>query len=446
MALPLGKLTILIGAGIVGSVLAKEGRFSTVSDFCSGAFKIVLKQIRHDDSTPSSPKPRNDSLMSQVNSLRQELQLLASNRPITIVTSSGSGSSKYGIIVIVIVVASGYVWWKVESQPKKVELYALISLNGINYKVLYSEVRTRALMLDVCLDQEQGRVLSIRDSHMIGVIHVLVVGSQGWKLPDMMFATKRSLSDACNTIAKQLENVYSSIAASFSSYSFCYICLIFMLFVLILMHRIATKRHLSSKIDRVDRTLEESAELTAATREEVSELRGEIQVIGVDVQSVHHVVRTLAAPSSSSRPALEMPQILPPARTGSLPPIPPVEPPSPSNGSRNTSPSNGSRKGNGIICLNLFSSNKVMKHRYGYGYDMEVPYEVRYAGKYPVRELQGISEIVEALSSPGISNGLNVTEDTNNNGNSNSGLFGRRISGISASFLTRTRSAVQSFK
>ncbi|GMP82292.1 hypothetical protein CsSME_00036668 [Camellia sinensis var. sinensis] len=178
----------------------------------------------------------------------------------------------------------------------------------------------------------------------------------------------------------------------------------------------ATKRHLSSKIDRVDRTLEESAELTAATREEVSELRGEIQVIGVDVQSVHHVVRTLetkisriegkqAAPSSSSRPALEMPQILPPARTGSLPPIPPVEPPSPSNGSRNTSPSNGSRK-----------------------------------------ELQGISEIVEALSSPGISNGLNVTEDTNNNGNSNSGLFGRRISGISASFLTRTRSAVQSFK
>ncbi|THF98193.1 hypothetical protein TEA_004388 [Camellia sinensis var. sinensis] len=60
----------------------------------------------------------------------------------------------------------------------------------------------------------------------------------GWRLPDMMFATKCSLSDACNTIAKQLENVYSSIAASFSSYFFYYICLIFMLFVLILVHRI----------------------------------------------------------------------------------------------------------------------------------------------------------------------------------------------------------------
>ncbi|KAI8030911.1 hypothetical protein LOK49_LG01G00392 [Camellia lanceoleosa] len=57
--------------------------------------------------------------------------------------------------------------------------------------------------------------------------------------------------------------------------------------------RRATKRHLSSKIDRVDRTLDESAELTATTREEVSELRGEIQAICVDVQPVHHVVRTV---------------------------------------------------------------------------------------------------------------------------------------------------------
>lgn len=34
---------------------------------------------------------------------------------------------------------------------------------------------------------------------------------QGWKLPDFMFATRRSLLEACITIAKQLENFYSSI-------------------------------------------------------------------------------------------------------------------------------------------------------------------------------------------------------------------------------------------
>uniref|UniRef100_A0A7N2L7K4 Uncharacterized protein n=1 Tax=Quercus lobata TaxID=97700 RepID=A0A7N2L7K4_QUELO len=44
MALPIGKVVVLLGAGIVGSVLAKEGRMSTVSDFVSGAFKSLGKQ------------------------------------------------------------------------------------------------------------------------------------------------------------------------------------------------------------------------------------------------------------------------------------------------------------------------------------------------------------------------------------------------------------------
>lgn len=36
----------------------------------------------------------------------------------------------------------------------------------------------------------------------------------------------------------------------------------------------ATKRHLSSRIDRVDCNLDECAELTAATREEVGQIKG----------------------------------------------------------------------------------------------------------------------------------------------------------------------------
>ncbi|KAE8703501.1 hypothetical protein F3Y22_tig00110469pilonHSYRG00239 [Hibiscus syriacus] len=68
----------------VGSII------SSVSDFVSGAFKIVYRQLKHDDSTPSVNKPRNDYLVAQVNTLRQELQILASNRPITIVTGRGT--------------------------------------------------------------------------------------------------------------------------------------------------------------------------------------------------------------------------------------------------------------------------------------------------------------------------------------------------------------------
>ncbi|XP_022885325.1 uncharacterized protein LOC111401695 [Olea europaea var. sylvestris] len=90
MALPLGKLTLIVGAGLAGSILAKEGRISDVSGFFSGAFKI-LKKLQRDDSTISNAKPKNDSLLRQVNSLREELQLLASSRSVTIVTSNTSG-------------------------------------------------------------------------------------------------------------------------------------------------------------------------------------------------------------------------------------------------------------------------------------------------------------------------------------------------------------------
>ncbi|GFZ21115.1 bZIP transcription factor, putative [Actinidia rufa] len=211
-----------------------------------------------------------------------------------------------------------------------------------------------------------------------------------------MFATKRGLSDACNTIAKQLENVYSSVAA--------------------------TKRHLSSRIDRVDCSLDECAELTAATREEVSELRGEMKGVGVDVQSVHHAVRTLEtkisriegkqdAPSSTSRPALEMAHATPLSRIESLPPIPSDELPSPSTS---------------------YGSQKRPLQNAGSGSGL--------------KELHGISDVVDALTSPDISNGVHATTQDKNNGNSGYGLFGRSLSGFSASFLTRTRSAVQSFK
>ncbi|KAL8241697.1 hypothetical protein R6Q59_011999 [Mikania micrantha] len=261
MALPIWKLTIIIGAGLAGSVLAKEGRIPGVGDLLSGASK-VLKLVKHDEKAGSSPKPHNDSLMAQVNNLRQELQLLASNRHVTVVTSTSSGTGKYGLIVIVVAVGYGYAWWK------------------------------------------------------------------GWKLPDMMFATKRSLSDATNAVAKKLDGVYSSLAA--------------------------TKKHLSSRIDRVDCSLDEFAEITASTKDEVSYLRGNTEGIALDVQKVHHAVYTLetklnmielkqddtnigvarllrtavtmenqaserliqANPSTSSRPALPSPQ-----RTMSLPPV-----------------------------------------------------------------------------------------------------------------------------
>ncbi|XP_021283738.1 uncharacterized protein LOC110416180 [Herrania umbratica] len=345
MALPLGKLTILVGAGIVGSIIAKEGHMPNVSDFVSGAFKLVFRQLKHDDSTPSINKPRNDYLMAQVNSLRQELQILASNRPITIVTGRGTGTSKYGIIIVVVVVGYGYVWWK------------------------------------------------------------------GWRLPDMMFATRRSLSDARDAIAKQLESVYSSIST--------------------------TRRHLSSRIDGVDNHMDEIADITASTQDEVSLLQDKSKMLNSNVQSVRFVVQTLeskinriegkqditneglnwlcdyahtmeqnrstdriqASPASSSMPALEAP-MKSPSRTGSLPPILPAESSSPSD-------SNGTHK------VKRSPRNAV--------------------------SASGLKEVSES-SGHELANGSRTSEDKTN-GSSSSGFFGMMFSGANASFLTRTRSA-----
>ncbi|KAK9934340.1 hypothetical protein M0R45_021488 [Rubus argutus] len=140
MALSLVKVGILVGAGILGSCLAKEGR---VSDMVSGALKIAWKQVRDDKSkTPSVKKPSNDALMAQ---------LYASSGPITIVTGSQTGASRYGIIIVVVVAGYGYFWWK------------------------------------------------------------------GWKLRDMMFATRCSLADAGKSFSKQIDSVFSSISVSFPS-------------------------------------------------------------------------------------------------------------------------------------------------------------------------------------------------------------------------------------
>ncbi|KAK8516741.1 hypothetical protein V6N13_080842 [Hibiscus sabdariffa] len=349
MALPLGKLTILVGAGIVGSILAKGG-MSSVSDFVSGAFKLAYRQLKNDDSTSSVKKPHNDYLVAQVNSLRQELQILASNRPITIVTGRGTGTSKYSVIIVVVVVGYGYVWWK------------------------------------------------------------------GWRLPDMMFATRRSLSDARDAIAKQLESVYSSISV--------------------------TRRHLSSRIEGVDNRLDEIADITATTQEEVSLIQDKSKMLNTNVQSVRHVVQTLeskikriegkqdmtnegvnwlcdyaqtveqnkptdriqASPASSSRPALEAP-IKAPSRSESLPPIVPVESPPPS-----------------------FDSNGTPKVK-----------------KSPRNAISGfgLKEVGES-SSLDVSNGNRTPED-NTNVSSSSGFFGTMFSGRTGSFpfLARTRSATK---
>ncbi|XP_078432556.1 uncharacterized protein LOC144704151 isoform X1 [Wolffia australiana] len=221
----LAKLTILVGAGVAGTLLAREESLFSVKDLFSGAFKIFSKHLQQDKSGSSSDKkPQNEFLLAQVNNLRKQLQSLQSTGSVTIVTGTGSGqqvkssflpcsflplilfgagpsAASWTAIIVVGAFGYGYIWWK------------------------------------------------------------------GWRLSEMMFVTRRSLSDACSTVAKQLDTISSSISS--------------------------TKRHLSSRIDRVDCSLNDCIEISSATMNEVSELHGELNQIHVNVENVHIKVRTL---------------------------------------------------------------------------------------------------------------------------------------------------------
>lgn len=149
-----GKLAIAVTAVIIGSSIGEVG-LPGVKDIFSGAFKI-LRHLQNDNESPkaskaSTSKPKTDTLLDQVNSLRQELQQFASSRPITIVTTGSGGA---------------------------------ITLNRVKVVVV------------------------------VGAVGYLYIRWKGWKISNMMFVTRRSLADASAAVGKQLEQVQSSVVAA----------------------------------------------------------------------------------------------------------------------------------------------------------------------------------------------------------------------------------------
>ncbi|XP_010682721.1 uncharacterized protein LOC104897533 isoform X3 [Beta vulgaris subsp. vulgaris] len=329
MALPLGKLTLLVGAGILGSILAKEGRMPSVSDVISGAIKVAMKPIKQSDSASSTSKPRNDALIAQVNSLRQELQLLASSRPVTIVTSNVTGGRRYGIVIVIVAVGYGYVWWK------------------------------------------------------------------GWKIPSFMFATKRGLSDACNSVAKQLDDVFLSLRAA--------------------------RNEISSKLDDSSTKYDEVVARSSTTKDEVTGVRQEVSKFTVDLQTVNHTIRTLETRMGRIQGKQDETnegvanlllctldaenRFVDLVQTVSLPVA--LEPSSPST-------SNGSNEVNGQQSRNAKSASGQ-------------------------NEFQGASGAVENISSPTVSNGTRITHITEK-------PPGSELPPKSAGLLSRTISATRYFK
>uniref|UniRef100_A0A0E0BW03 DUF1664 domain-containing protein n=1 Tax=Oryza meridionalis TaxID=40149 RepID=A0A0E0BW03_9ORYZ len=191
----LGNVAILVGSGILGSVLVGgDAKLPSAGEVLSGAAKFVKKHGNEGKDTLSNTDAHTAQLLSQVNHLRQEIQSLGS-RPVTVVTNAArSGPGTFTITVV-------------------------------------------------------------------------AVAGAGWKLSDLMFVTKRGLSDACNVVGSQLDKVSDDVTSA--------------------------RKHLAGRIDRVDISLDETQEIIEGTRDEVTVIHGDLSAFQEDLQSVNLVVRSL---------------------------------------------------------------------------------------------------------------------------------------------------------
>ncbi|XP_024517379.1 uncharacterized protein LOC9651935 isoform X1 [Selaginella moellendorffii] len=193
------KLIILLGAGMTGSILIKNGK---LSDFFKDLSKVFSKHLKEDDKDEVT-----ETLAQQVQRLTNDLRQLAGSRNITVVNAPGtsgqsSNLSSLAMPALVIGVAGyGYFWWK------------------------------------------------------------------GWSWTDVMYVTRRNMSNVVASVSKQLDQVSAAVTA--------------------------TKRHLTSRIDSVSKTLDDSVAVQGLIKNEVFEIRGDVARVGGDIGAVQQIVEGL---------------------------------------------------------------------------------------------------------------------------------------------------------
>ncbi|KAJ4748737.1 hypothetical protein LUZ62_083142 [Rhynchospora pubera] len=374
----LGKLALAVSAAIIGSTIANEGGVPGIKDLFSGAFKI-LKYVQHDKESPksSTSKPRTDSLLDQVNNLRQELQQLASSRSVTIVTTSSGG--------------------------------------GVTFN------RVKAIVV-------------------VGAVGYLYIRWKGWKITDMMFVTRRGLADASAAVGKQLEQVQSSIAAA-KKFLATRIDRVDCRLdeckeitestrdeVKVLNGDITAFQEEMQSVHRVVQTLETKLGRLENSQDMTTRGISELCKFASRLEQDRNSEMLLGGSASSSRAALESSKSLPVNRAGSLPPIA-IKPPSPTtSASGETSTPIPTPK----VHRSTTVSETFLKELKG----VSNPVGPAFSRSNSVKP--GLIDISNGSSGPSQSNGSSQSAEMSSGNSSGSGRFGIRLPGISV--FSRNRS------
>lgn len=193
------KVLVLMGAGLTGSVVLKNGQLSDLLM----QLQELIKGVSQADI--SGTNIDGAALASQIRQLAQEIRALSLSNPVTIYNGSSTSSGGYAsyLVPAATVGAMGYcyMWWK------------------------------------------------------------------GFSFSDVMFVTKKNMSNAVDAVSKQLEGVSDALAL--------------------------TKRVLSKKLENVDWKVEEQKEMSKLIATDVTEVKSNLSQIGTDIDFIHQLVTGL---------------------------------------------------------------------------------------------------------------------------------------------------------
>ncbi|PAN17582.1 hypothetical protein PAHAL_3G141700 [Panicum hallii] len=187
----LTKVVVLVGAGVAGSVVLRNGRLAEIL----GELQEILDKGNKGKSgvAGDADAELNEVLTSQVRRLAMEVRQLASSRPITVLNGCSGPSGVSGLIVPAATVGAlgyGYMWWKGISFSDLMYVTKRNMANAVSSMTKHLEqvqsslaaakrhLTQRIEKLDDKLDQQKAISGQIRDDVTDARLKLETIGSE----------------------------------------------------------------------------------------------------------------------------------------------------------------------------------------------------------------------------------------------------------------------------
>lgn len=167
---------------------------------------------------------------------------------------------------------------KLKDVLKLVDDQVKISTSGYDTAVIAAQVRQLAQEIaELSLSRSKtiyndnssrgGLASYVLPTAAIGAVGYCYMRWRNWSFSDVMFATKKNMTNAVETVSKQLENVHETLAS--------------------------TKRHIIKRLDGLGLEVERQNEIGKQIAKDVKELKAFLSQIGCDVDLINQMMSEL---------------------------------------------------------------------------------------------------------------------------------------------------------